>query len=183
MTVWELKNDGINHFAVLVFTNDIEVQSGMFDLDGGPKHWSVRPGVEPFADKRSKAKPLADISYLDPGSVVLNPKAYAALKEFLLPFGQLLELDCKGETYCFYNFTNLIACIDADASEKKWNSIIIKEVFRPDAIPSRPRVFKDAHTANRCIYVNAAGKETLEQRLSAAQLTGARFVEAGKGLA
>ena len=69
MTVWELKNDGINHFAVLVFTNDVEVHSGLFDLDGSPKHWSVRPGVEPFVDKKGEAKPLADISYLDPGSV------------------------------------------------------------------------------------------------------------------
>jgi len=181
MTLWELKNDGINHFAVMVFTNDVEVHSGMFELDGNPKHWSVRPGVEPFADKKVKAKPLADISYLDPGSVVLNAKAYVALKDFLLPFGQLLELDCKGEVYYFYNVTNLIACIDPDASEKKWNSII-REVFRPGTVPSTPQIFKDPHTAGRCIYINAAGKDVLETLLAAAHLTGARFVEAGKGV-
>jgi len=182
MTVWELKNDGINQFAVLVFANDVEVHSGLFDLDGQPKHWSVRPGVEPFTDKKGKAKPLADISYLDPGSIVLNPKAYAALKDVLLPFGQLLELDCKGETYYFYNVTNLIACIDPEASEKKWNSII-KEAFRPEAVPASPQIFKDPHTVNRCIYLNAAGRDLLEREISVARLTGARFVEAGKGLA
>lgn len=77
-----------------------------------------------------------------------------------------------------YNVTNLIACVEA--SEKKWNSI--KEVFRPAAIPSSPQIFKDPHTANRCIYVNSAVTAALEVLISADQITGARFVEAGRGL-
>jgi hypothetical protein len=178
-TVWELKNDGIGRFAVLVFSNDVELQLGLFELDGKPKHWAVQPGVEYFVDKAGSAKPTADISYLEPGAVVLNAKAHQALKDFFLQFGQLLELGCQGEALYFYNVTTLIACIDVDASKKQGNSII-NESFRMDAIPQAPRIFKDPHTAHRRIYVNGAAKQRLEKTIADEQLVGMCFVAVGK---
>ncbi|NJO12161.1 MAG: hypothetical protein HC872_00335 [Gammaproteobacteria bacterium] len=156
--IWQLTNGGIEEFSILVFANEDEVFAGMFEMDGKPKHWSVRPRVEPFVDKRKKQqKPLADISYVTHGTIVLNGKAYAALGEFLSRFGQLLELDCNGEVYYFYNVTNLIDAIDVDCSGLEGKSVV-KEAFRQDAIPSTAQIFKDPRTAHHAIYVNQAAK-------------------------
>ncbi len=151
-----------------------------FWVDGKPKHWAMRPKVEPFIEKRrKKAKPRADLSYLLGGSIVLNEKAYLALKDFLLPFGQLLELDCNGEVEYFYNVTNLLPCVDYERSVKKGTSVV-EEVFLDNVIPEEPMIFKDLLTARTRTYANQAGREKFEQLAAAAGLFGACFVEAGK---
>jgi hypothetical protein len=175
--MWQLTNGGIEEFSILVFANEDEVFAGMFEMDGKPKLWSVRPRVEPFVDKRKKQqKPLADISYVTHGTIVLNDKAHAALGEFFSRFGQLLKLDCNGTTYYFYNVTNLIDAIDVERSEFEGRSVV-KEAFRHDAIPNTPQIFKDHRTAHRAIYVNAAAKQLLDAAIGRAGLTGAQFVE------
>lgn len=180
MQIWELHLDGLNHYAVLVPVDDEDEDLlALFTADGKKKQWTAMPKVEPFIEKRKKvAKPRADISYLSGGSIILNEKACQALKDFLLPFGQLLQLDCKGEIEYFYNVTNLIHCIDYGRSEKQ-DDIVIKEAFLPDAVPVAPMIFKDPLTARISIYINQAGKEKFEQLAATAGLFGARFVEAG----
>ncbi len=93
----------------------------------------------------------------------------------------MLELDCQGEIEYFYNVTNLISCIDYEKSEKTGTSVT-QETFITKAIPHEACVFKAPETAATSIYLNQAGKEKFEQIASAANLFGARFVEAGKGL-
>lgn len=183
MSIWELRFSGINEYALLIPSDDEDTDLfGIFGTNGMSKHWPVPPRVEPALEKRSKApKPRADISCLIPGAIILNQKAYSALNEFLLPFGQLLELDCKGEVEYFYNVTKQISCIDYEQSEKKGKSVI-KEVFLTDALPSAPLIFKDPYTAKSRIYLNDAGKAKFEGLATAAGVFGARFVEAGQGL-
>lgn len=183
MKIWELRYDGVNQHAVLVPSDEEGNLLSIFMADGKIKHWDQRPKVEPFIEKRKKlAKPRADLSYLIAGSIVLNKKAHDALQDFLLPFGQLLELDCKGEIEYFYNVTNLIPCIDYEASEKKGKAVV-KEVFLPNAVPEdTPLIFKDPYTVRSRIYLNQAGKEKLEGLTETSDLFGARFVEAGQGL-
>lgn len=181
MQIWELHLDGLNQYAVLVPCEEHEGLLDLFTADGSPKHWPVMPKVEPFIEKRKKvAKPRADISYLSGGSIILNQKAFLALKDFLLPFGQLLKLDCKGEIEYFYNVTNLLACIDFAHSEKQ-DDVVIREVFLPQAVPDLPQIFKDPHTARMSIYINQAGREKFEQLAAACGVFGARFVPAGQG--
>lgn len=183
MQIWELRYDGINQYAVLVPDEAGINTLSIFDVDGKPKQWAARPKVKPFVDQRKKtAKPRADLSYLIAGSITLNEKAYQALKDFLLPFGQLLELDCDGEVEYFYNVTNLLPCIDYERSEKKGKSVV-KEVFLQNAVAQdRPLIFKDSYTKGTRIYLNQAGKEKFEQIAATTGLFGAKFVQAGQGL-
>ncbi len=182
MKIWELLYDGLNDYAVLVPSDDSHDLLDIFGADGKPKHWAERPRIMPFIEKRrKKAKPRADLSYLVGGAINLNEKAYQTLKDFLLPFGQLLELDCEGESEYYYNVTNLLPCIDYGRSEKRYDKVF-KEVFLADAVPEAPLIFKDLYTAGTRIYLNQAGKEKFEKRCADAGLFGARFVEAGQGL-
>lgn len=180
MQIWELHLDGLNDYAVLVHVADGLNFRETFSTNGQPKNWPVRPKVTPYVEKRKKMpKPRADISYLSGGSIILNQKAYLALKGFLLPFGQLLELDCDGDIEYFYNVTNTLQCIDFARSEKQ-DGVVIKEVFLPDAVPSAPQIFKDTHTARISMYVNQAGRERFEHIAAAAGLFGARFLPPGQ---
>ncbi len=180
MTVWELFYDGLDDYAGLV---PVEMGLELLDIigaDGRPKQWVTRPKVAPYIEKRKKkAKPRADFSYLIGGSIVLNEKAYLAMQDFLLPFGQLLELDCNGEVEYFYNVTNILPCVDYERSVKKGTSVV-EEVFLDNVIPEEPMIFKDLLTAGTRTYANQAGREKFEQLAAAAGLFGACFVEAGK---
>ncbi len=183
MQIWELRFEDVNTHAVLVPVADEGGLLGIFMADGKPKNWQERPKVTPFTDKKNKKpKPRTDASYLIAGAIVLNKKAHAALKDFLQPFGQLLELDCDGEIEYFYNVTRLLECVDYAQSEKKGKSVV-REIFLPDTVPSDiPLIFKDPYTAKSRIYLNQAGKQQFEQISASAGLSGLRFVEAGKGL-
>jgi len=182
MHIWEFHYEGLNDYAVLVPIEDGSNLLPIFSATGKEKIWDVRPKVEPFIEKRKKAaKRRADLSYLIAGSIILNEKAYQALSGFLLPFGQLLELDRKGEIEYFYNVTNVISCIDIAQSEKR-GAALVKEKFFLDAVPSAAAIFKDLYTASNAIYFNQAGKEKFEELATNAGLVGARFVEAGQGL-
>jgi hypothetical protein len=182
MVIWELFYDGLNEHAVFVSDEGPGNMLGTFAPNGKPKDWAVPPRIKPFIEKRrKKAKPRADLSYLIAGSITLNEKAYQALKDFLLPFGQLLELNCEGGIEYYYNVTNLVPCIDYERSVKTGTSVI-KAVFLPDAVPEAPLIFKDPYTAGTRIYLNQAGKEKFEKLCADAGLFGARFVEAGQGL-
>ncbi len=182
MQIWDLRIDGVNDYAVLVHAEDDVNFRGLFTTDGKPKHWTTRPKLVAYIEKRKKiAKPRADISYLTSGAIILNEKAHQALRDFLQPFGQFLEVDCNGGIEYFYNVTHLISCIDYEHSEKM-GTAVTQEVFLSNAVPDSPLVFKDPYTVRSYIYLNQAGKEKFEQITRDAGLFGARFVEAGKGL-
>lgn len=169
----------VNDFSVLVDADPADAWAGIFDPDGKPKQWAKRPAVQPFVEKRrKKQKPQADIGYLTPGALILNHKAYDALADFLLEFGELLELDCIGEVKYYYNVTNLISCIDF-ANSGKIENCVTKAAFLSHAIPKDSQIFKDPLTANARTYLTSAAKTILEQRIAAAQLTGLEIFEAG----
>lgn len=180
MNLWEITSGGTNDFTVLVFSNKEDLRAGIFDTDGRPKKWETRPCIQAFVDKkRKKQKPLADIAYLDPGTFILNKKAYNTLKTLLEQFGELLELDCDGEVHYFYNVTNLISCVDFEKSEKI-EDCVIKATFLDDAIPGGIQIFKDPLTAASHIYVTSDAKTVVEQLISEGGLSGARFLIAGE---
>ncbi|MEO8998606.1 MAG: hypothetical protein ABI227_09240 [Rhodanobacter sp.] len=180
MKVWELRNGLVNETATLVYANEDEMRSGMFDAQGAALTWTHRPTLEVFAEpRRKKPKPRADISTLRPGALVLNGKAFAALGDFLSRFGQLLALDCDGATEYFYNVTTLIDCIDPEHSVKRASGSIAREAFVEQALPREPAVFKDPLTAKTRIYVNDAARSILLPLIDKAALTGAEFVVPG----
>lgn len=180
MKVWELRNGRVNETAPLVYANDDEMQSGMFDASGQALTWKHRPQLAVFKEPRRKQpKPRADISTLRPGALVLNGKAYAVLGEFLARFGQLLPLECDGEIEYFYNVTRLIDCVDQERSVKRGSGSIAKEAFFEQAVPQDAMVFKDPLTARIRIYVNDPAKDHLQELIGKAMLTGAEFVMPG----
>ncbi len=179
--VWELKSGSVNDYAPLFFASDKDVESGMFDTSGAGLSWPTRPKVEVFIEPgKKKPKPLADISALSPGALVMNDKAKAALEPFLSRFGQLLEMDFAGESRWFYNVTNLISCIDEARSAKRPSGSIVKEEFFEDRLPVAAVVFKDPLTAAAVLYVNEAGKAALETIINEAAILGMVLVELGR---
>lgn len=178
--VWELKSGSVNDYAPLVFISDKDVESGMFETSGVSLSWSRKPKVEVFVEPgKKKPKPLADVSALTPGALVMNDKAKMALAPFLSRFGQFLEMDCAGESRWFYNVTNLIPCIDEARSVKRPRGSIVKEEFIEDRVPVDAAVFKDPLTAAAVLYVNEAGKAALEAIITEAAIVGMAFAELG----
>ena len=178
--VWELKSGSVNDYAPLVFISDKDVESGMFETSGVSLSWSRKPKVEVFVEPgKKKPKPLADVSALTPGALVMNDKAKMALAPFLSRFGQFLEMDCAGESRWFYNVTNLIPCIDEARSVKRPSGSIVKEEFIEDRVPVDAAVFKDPLTAAAVLYVNEAGKAALEAIITEAAIAGMAFAELG----
>lgn len=180
MKVWEFRNSSLNAVATLVFADEGELATGMFDVDGRPLDWSSRPHAEVFVEPhRKKAKPRVDISALRPGGFVLNAKAKAALGGFLDNFGQLLEIDVSGHSEWFYNVTRLVDCIDQENSVMRASGSVAKEAFHADRIPVDAAVFKDPRTARTRIYVNDRARDFLLDRMQSAGISGAEFVEPG----
>lgn len=172
MTIWQLKTQSPDTFAPLV-PSEAQARSGIFEFDGTPKQWKRRPSVEVYQEGPKKNwLPRADASLMLAGSLVLNQKAVDALGSFLLQFGQLLEARVDGVIEYFYNVTELIDGNDADKSERRTSGSILKEVFRPEAVPDGPVVFKDPQTALIRIYVNDEAKQVLEAAIAAHRLTG-----------
>jgi hypothetical protein len=179
MEVWEMMCGNVNDFSVLVFANDEDAWAGIFTPDGKPKQWAKRPSVQPFVEKRrKKQKPQADIGYFHPGTFMLNEKARTALADFLLQFGELVEVDCEDEVKYYYNVTNLVSCVDYEGSAKL-GTAVTKAVFLADAIPTDAQIFKDPLTVSTRTYLTSAAKAILEQRIADAQLTGLKIFEAG----
>lgn len=182
MTVWELRNAGVNDHAVLVLPvedEDIDTDK-VFGGDGSALAWRRKRRLDVFVDKRrKKPKPRADVSAFLPGALVLNERARAALGDFLQRFGQLLPLTVDEQPEYFYNVTNLVRCIDTGRSQKYPEGTIAKEAFDAQALPGDAAVFKDPATAPVRIYVNDAGRATLQGLIDGAQLSGLEMVPAG----
>lgn len=163
---------------------DEDIFTGVFTADGTPKVWSTRPKVMPGIERvKKKQHPLGDLSFVIGASIVLNEKAHAALKGFLEPFGQFLELDMVDETgigggdqrLYFYNVTNVIQCIDFDRSETEGKKVI-KPAFVPGAISADAQVFKDPLRKKMDIYVNEAAYAELTSLIGKAGLRGSTFI-------
>lgn len=180
MLVWEFRPANVNEHAPFVSTNYRDLDSGMFDAEGVSLIWKRKPKIEVFIEPgKRKPKLVADVSAFMPGALVLSEAAKAALAPFLLRFGQLLEMECQGETRWFYNVTNLVPCIDESRSTRRPSGDISKEEFFEDKVPVAESVFKDPITAIGKLYVNAPAKATLEKIIAAAGIVGAEFAEPG----
>lgn len=173
MKVWELRCGNVNDFSMIVPAGP---DVSKFDVEGLPLDWMSRPVIE-YADSRSRGKkkrPVADVAAIGGGAFVLSPRAKEVLGPFLSQFGQLLEVQTFGGAefrYC-YNVTNLVQCVDIEASEKSdWGSLK-REVFYDINVPRTPAVFKDPSTAAWRIYTNDPGRELLERLASETGLTG-----------
>ena len=181
MAIWELRCAAPNDFAMLAPVDRDDLEEDLFDATGAPKQWPAdRPRVAFHAEKRRKTqKPRANVGLLIPGALVLDDKAREALGAFLLQSGQLLELDCEGESRWFYNVTRLVDCVDVGRSRTFEDGGIAQEAFDESAVPADPAVFKDPRTAPVRIYVNDAGKALVERLAGAAGLTGIECVAPG----
>jgi hypothetical protein len=185
MQVWKW-NAASNGFTTLLPLRDEDLLAGVFTADGSPKAWRERPQVEPGIEKVKKdQRPLGDLSFVMGGSVVLNKKAHAALKDFLEPFGQFLELDLIDETgigggtqgLYFYNVTNIIECIDFDQSQTEGKKVI-KPVFVPGSVPASVQVFKDPLRKKMDIYLNESAHAQLTALIDKTGLLGSTFAAA-----
>ena len=180
-------NGAANGFTTLLPVRDEDILTGVFTADGTPKAWTSRPQDMPGIERiKKKQHPLGDLSFVMGASVVLNQKAHAALKGFLEPFGQFLELDMVDETgvgggdqrLYFYNVTNVIPCIDFDRSETEGKKVI-KPAFVPGAVPDSVQVFKDPLRKKMDIYLNEAAYAELSGLIASAGLKGSTFMRAG----
>lgn len=178
MKVWEITNDLLDKVAMLVITDEDQYDLHFWDQfggDGSPLHWNKRPKLQPFVDKRrKKPKPRADISPFRPGGLVLNGKARDALGDFLVQFGQLLELDVQGQVEYYYNVTRIIVCVDRDRSEVWPEGYVERAAFKDSSIPAAAAIFKDS-TIKSKIYANDEAKIELEQRIVKHGITGMSF--------
>ena len=163
---------------------DEDILTGVFSADGTPKAWTSRPQVMPGIERaKKKQHPLGDLSFVMGASVVLNEKAHAALKGFLEPFGQFLELDMVDESgigggdqrLYFYNVTNVIQCIDFDRSETEGKKVI-KPAFVQGSIPVSAQVFKDPLRKKMDIYLNEAAYAELTSLIGKTGLRGSTFI-------
>ena len=76
MKVWELRNGRVNETAPLVYANDDEMQSGMFDASGQSLVWKHRPQLAVFKEPRRKQpKPRAEVLVYDQYVTPPSPKA------------------------------------------------------------------------------------------------------------
>ena len=181
---WNAAND---NFATLLPADDADLLNGVFSADGRPKSWHIRPRVKPALEKNEKKQlPLGDISFIMGASVVLNERAHAVLGEFLLPFGEFLELDLidgtglagGDQTLHFYNITRVIPCIDFERSETDGKKVL-QPAFLSGAIPHEPTIFKDPLRAKMDIYLNSAAHDALSQLMAGAGLRGSTFRRIG----
>lgn len=178
MKVWELRCGNVNDFSMIVPAGP---DVSKFDVEGKPLDWMSRPVVE-YADSRSrgtKKRPVADVAAIGGGAFVLSSRARDVLGPFLSQFGQLLEVQTSGggEFRYFYNVTNLVDCVDLEASEKSdWGSLK-KEAFYDINVPRSAAVFKDPRTAAWRMYTNEPGRELLLRLASEAGLTGLDVAE------
>ncbi|MBI3229131.1 MAG: hypothetical protein HYZ45_02785 [Burkholderiales bacterium] len=188
MSVWVFRSGFSNSFSAMTFV-DIE-DMDLCIINGKELHWGKVIQFEPIIEKKKKnQQPFGDINGVMPASVILNPKAYHALKDFLSPFGQLLPVECfnragllgtevDSETHYFYNVTNIIPCIDYQHSEKKIGTSVSKPVFFADKIPQDIQVFKDPYRVRADIYLSEAAKLLLEKLIAEAGLSGAEIIPA-----
>ncbi|WP_338845618.1 hypothetical protein V8J88_18030 [Massilia sp. W12] len=174
--IYEIRNDGINKYAVLAGDYSVDPLGQLFETNGSPLQWPAPPFVQTILKHRKKTKsPRADFSHLWFGSIVLSQRAYLLLHEFLAPFGQLLELNCEGEPEFFYNVTKLLPCIDQEHSEFDEYQLVKRPAFFSEFDQEVPLIFKDALTARICIYINQVAKEKLEKIVQEHALTGIKF--------
>ena len=182
MQVWRW-NGANDAFTTLLPVRDDDLLGGVFSADGTPKVWSARPQVKPGIERIKKnQRPLGDLSFVMGASVVLNDKAHAALKDFLEPFGQFLELELVDDAGIgggsqrlhFYNVTNVVPCIDFDRSETEGKKVV-KPAFALACVPTQAQVFKDPLRKKMDIYVNEAAHAELTKLMAAAELRGSSF--------
>lgn len=183
MKIWSWYGAG-NGFTALLPVRDEDIFSDVFTADGTPKTWTARPQVKPGIERnKKKQKPLGDLSSLMGASIIMNEKAYSALRTFLEPFGQFLPLDMLDETglaggdqpLYFYNVTNVIAGVDIERSVTE-DGQIIKPAFAPGAVPASAQVFKDPRLLKMNIFLNDAAHAELTRRIESASLQGSTFI-------
>lgn len=174
---WIGANDGC---TPLLPVDDADFLNDVFMVDGTPKTWATRPQVKPGLESPPKKQlPLGDLSFLVGASIVLNDKAYGVLGDFLLRFGEFLDLnlvDPTGmaggdQTLHLYNVTRLVSCIDVSRSQMNGKKVVTP-AFLPAAIPDEVMIFKDPLRAKIDIYVTAAAHEELVRRMAEAGLRG-----------
>lgn len=186
MNIWKF-NSAVNGYTAFLQMTGQTDDGDIFLTDGTPVNWPSRPKIHPHLEKNKKKQmPLADLSYISPGTILLNRKAYDALNSFLSPFGQLLEVECMNdggllgdkvsEIYYFYNVTNIIACIDFEKSEKIGHKII-KEAFFADRIPTDVQIFRDPVRLRTQIYLTESAKEQFAKLIADAGLVGGKFFQ------
>ncbi len=186
MAIWKF-NSSSNDYTPFLYFNAKDMAEMLFITDGTPKNWPVPPRCRPHVEKKAKnQKPVADLSYISPGTILLSSKAYSALSAFLLPFGQLLEVECMNdagllgdkvsEPFYFYNVTNIIPCIDYENSEKIETSIQ-KEAYFPDRVPKDAQIFRDPARLRIQIYLSEAAKEQFAKIIVDAHLSGGKFFQ------
>ncbi|WP_338848951.1 hypothetical protein V8J88_08405 [Massilia sp. W12] len=178
--IFEIRVADVNTYATLVADDSLDPMSKIFVCDGQAKSWHERPVVKPSREPRKKKNAArADVSYLWTGSLVLNQRAYDALHKLLLPFGQLLEVECQGKIEYQYNITNVLDCLDKDKTEFDENGIVIREAFAPEFDGQEALIFKAPETVRNRMYVNQAAKERIALIIAQENLTGIKFSAPG----
>lgn len=181
MKIWELRCANIDDYPLVVASREALLER-VFKFDGSTLDWKSPPVVE-YSDYKAKRgkpiRPMADVSAMLTGCMVLNERAHEVLSSFFEQFGQLLPIQTAGgaEWRWFYNVTNLVKCVDMAASEKSATGVLSSEAFYDINVPRQPAIFKDPQTAKIRIYVNDPGKTLIDGLVAEAGLTGIECAE------
>lgn len=146
----------------------------LFDANGSALYWSSRPKLTVIVDEGRKQRlPRADGSPFTAEGLVFNARARDALGDFLVQFGQLLELDVDGGVEYYYNVTHVLACLDHERLTIE-AGYVEKAVFRKSVMPDDLVLFIEPSITAR-IFVNDAAKAALEARIARHSLIGMSF--------
>lgn len=178
MSVWEITNKWMNDVASYARTAQDRNDPGFrtqFGTGGTPLSWQKPPHFTIKNEKGGKNKPRADVNTINAPGFVLNARAKEALGDFLMRFGELLEVDVDGAAEYYYNATNVISCLDDQRSNIK-AGYVATAVFKQSAIPSAPTLFMDPSVVSR-VFVNTAAKAELDARIAKSGIIGMSFTE------
>ena len=174
-------NDGYTYQELTLEIEDILniiPQDGVYDISDiysfsmkniSFKQWwkPVKTDFTPIGGDKKAAIP--DISLWIGATLVLSSKAHHALRELLMPHGELLPVDCTGKDFYIFNCLEL-----AQANELQSEKIlsegqvvgIKKLVFDSDAIAGKA-AFKSKYAGCQDVFCNQTLKNAiLENKLN-----------------
>jgi hypothetical protein len=118
---------------------------------------------------------IPDIYVWRSGAIVLSPKAYSALNEDLSSYGELLPLECEGQTYYLFNCLTLGQADEINSEQEVEGGAFmgVKKIAFNTVDVTGKLIFKT--TFDRCstLYCGAEFKNILTSK----SLTGVIFKE------
>ncbi|MFL0805062.1 MAG: hypothetical protein K6L81_15225 [Agarilytica sp.] len=187
MKVYKLRSDRANYMNVYISPHEIGAKLGdpfLISPDATQDenlNWSEfwQPLEISFQDDSddNSVSLVPDITWWHDNQLVLNQKAYEALKSELESYGEFLPLSCEGKAYWLFHVTKRtsIGAVDLKCSERTIDPVglvdIVKITFKSEQVKSL-YLFKTEY--NNYLY-NIYCTELFKDIVESADLSGLVF--------